>query len=329
MLDIPAALDELDRQPVEQLRVRRPFALRTGIVERARQAIAEKQIPEPVHEHACSQRILRLHQPVRQIQPVGALLRDERWQKMRRGRQHDLAGVIHPVSTRQHADGSRLHAASDHRSRLLPGDGERRDDFHLRVSRGRQRVAAAKSLDIIHVGKEGSEAVKIPLCERVILVIVTLTAANRRTEPDGGDIAHAVGRVLGEILLLLHAALVGGLQQSIVAAGNLVVDGGARQQVARKLGGGKPVERQVVVERLDHPVTVRCDGVILITVVADRVRIPHQVEPVAGQAFAELWGGEQLVDDRRIAPRQLDQALGQARRRRQAGQVKVQPTGQR
>ena len=137
-------------------------------------------------------------------------------------------------------------------------------------------------------------------------MVVTLTAANRRTEPGGGDIAHAVGRVLGEVLLLLHAALVGGLQQSIVAAGNLVVDGGARQQVARKLGGGKPVERQVVVERLDHPVAVRCEGVILSTVVADRVRIPHEVEPVAGQAFAELWGGEQLVDDRRIAPGRLD-----------------------
>ena len=39
---------------------------------------------------------------------------------------------------------------------------------------------------------------------------------------------------------------------------------------------------------------------ILITVIADRVGVPDEIEPVAGQAFAKLRGNEQFIDQRRI-----------------------------
>ena len=53
---VPAAsysrLHEFGRQPVEQFRMRRPFALRAEIVERFREAGAEELAPHAVHEDA-------------------------------------------------------------------------------------------------------------------------------------------------------------------------------------------------------------------------------------------------------------------------------------
>ncbi len=58
-LHAPAALDELERQPVEQLRMRRRLAHLAEVARRADDAFAEMMLPDPVHHHARGQRIVR------------------------------------------------------------------------------------------------------------------------------------------------------------------------------------------------------------------------------------------------------------------------------
>ena len=51
-------------------------------------------------------------------------------------------------------------------------------------------------------------------------MVVTSCAAHRQTEPDAGGVADPVGGVLGQVLLRLGAAFLGGLQQAVVAGGD-------------------------------------------------------------------------------------------------------------
>ena len=67
----PAGALEFDGEPVEQLRVRRRFALVAEVFERGDEATAEKGLPLAVHGHTGGQRILRREEPAREGQAVG------------------------------------------------------------------------------------------------------------------------------------------------------------------------------------------------------------------------------------------------------------------
>ena len=69
VLPAPAVRDELARQPVEQLRMRRAAAAKAKVARRADQAAAKMVIPNAVHHHAASQRMRRIAQPFGQRQP--------------------------------------------------------------------------------------------------------------------------------------------------------------------------------------------------------------------------------------------------------------------
>ena len=150
---------------------------------------------------------------------------------------------------------------------------------------------------VIDVGEERGEAVEVFLRVRVELVVVALGAAHRAGEPGFGKIPHAVGLVDRAVLGVLRAAFVRRLQQAVVAGGDALPERRIRQQVAGELLDRELVERQIVVERLDHVVAVGRDAVLLVAVVADRVGEPHQVEPPRGHPLAEGRRREQLVDE--------------------------------
>ena len=57
-------------QPVEQLGVAGPLALRAEVLDRLDQAGAEEHLPEPVDRHARRQRVRRVDEPVREPQPI-------------------------------------------------------------------------------------------------------------------------------------------------------------------------------------------------------------------------------------------------------------------
>ena len=127
-------------------------------------------------------------------------------------------------------------------------------------------------------------------------MIVALRAAERAAHPDVGHVAHAVGCVDGEVFLFLDAAFVGGLQQAVVAGGDALFERGVWQEIAGELLPGELVEWQIGVEGIDDVVAVRGNAVILVAVIADRIGVADQVQPVAGQSFAEAGRGQQFVD---------------------------------
>ena len=115
---LPFRLHELGGQPIEQFWMRRPFALRAQVVQHFRNARAEELTPKAIHIDARGQRILRRCQPVRQVQPCGAPPAGfEFAEKGRDGGLHKLAGIVHPVSTRQYTHLRGCGSFRDHHTR--------------------------------------------------------------------------------------------------------------------------------------------------------------------------------------------------------------------
>src|SRR4051794_33062153 len=69
-LDIPAGFYESDRQPIEQLRMRRAFAIYTKIAWCADDSGAEVTLPDAIHHNSRGQRVVRIGDPFRQGNPV-------------------------------------------------------------------------------------------------------------------------------------------------------------------------------------------------------------------------------------------------------------------
>ena len=101
MLDIPAALNELDRQPVEQLGMAGEAALRAEIIQRLDDPLPEHQLPQAVDHDPGGQGMIRCDQPAGQVEAVGPTTRDMECRKKRRHRGLDhLAGIVQPVAAR-------------------------------------------------------------------------------------------------------------------------------------------------------------------------------------------------------------------------------------
>ena len=105
-------------------------------------------------------------------------------------------------------------------------------------------VAPADRL-LPHVREERGEAVEVPRQVGIELVVVALGAADGRAQPDRRGVPHAVGEVDRPVLLRLGAALLGGLEQPVVAGRDPVSIVAPGQQVAGELLGREAVEGQV------------------------------------------------------------------------------------
>ena len=81
-----------------------------------------------------------------------------------------------------------------------------------------------------------------------------------------------------------------GLQQAVVTGGHELPHRRIGQKIAGKLLDRELIERKIIVERLDDVIAVGCDAMVLIAVVADGRREPHEVEPPGGHALA-VGGG--------------------------------------
>ena len=84
-LHIPAVLDELHRQPVEQFGVHRQLALRAEVRAGFYEAHAEELLPNAVDRHARGERVLAVHQPIGEIETIViTLLRLSRQRRQKR-----------------------------------------------------------------------------------------------------------------------------------------------------------------------------------------------------------------------------------------------------
>ena len=118
----------------------------------------------------------------------------------------------------------------------------------------------------------------------------------RQPEKRRAEGVDAVGDVLDAVLLrddaaflALHVIAVEGRREALF---------GRRvgQQVTGELPGDELVHRHVAVERLDHPVAPRRHLPHAVVLIAVRVGVPGDVEPVGRHALAERRRGQQAID---------------------------------
>ena len=145
------------------------------------------------------------------------------------------------------------------------------------------------------VREERLHRIKILRREGIEFVVVAFATSHRRAEPGRGHRAHAVGRVLGQILLGLRAAFASHHIETIEARGDELFLRRAGQQIAGDLFDGELVEQLIPVERINHVVAVRKDALVLVAVITHRVGEPHHVQPRHRHALAEVRRLEQTV----------------------------------
>src|SRR5215470_9576806 len=94
MFYAPAAFDEFNRQPVEQFGMRRALASRAEIFGRRYQSLSEILLPDAVDNDARGQRVVPVHDPFRQAEPVRRRVFREGVQRGGNARADGVAGAL-------------------------------------------------------------------------------------------------------------------------------------------------------------------------------------------------------------------------------------------
>ena len=92
-LGIPAAIAIVDRQPIEQLGMRRGFALRAELLGRFDDADAEQLLPQAIDGHARGERIVGVDEPIGQAEAIELRAAASRMQRRGHAGGDRFAGV--------------------------------------------------------------------------------------------------------------------------------------------------------------------------------------------------------------------------------------------
>ena len=348
-LEAPVPGDELRRQPVEQFRVGRLLTEASEVVRRRRQAAAEVVLPQTVRHDPGSTKVAVVGDPAGQGAPAAGrrgVRRAFSKARIRVAEDEGEAGLDSlgrrmRIAADQHVGRRRLGAdllysqdldqvrRSLHNGTFAFRRSEVRRD-PVRVVLGRGLVAAA---DLVgrDAAEERQHAVVVRLRDRVATVVVASGAADRHAEHHPGR--HVKDRV--QIVVLGERRvrrLVVPDPESQVARGDDRRRGRVVEFVAGELMGQELVIRHVRVERVDHPVAVAPRGGFLaVALVAVRLRVAHEIEPVPSPAFAVVGRCQQAVDQAfpGVGPLVPLEGLDLLERRRQSGQVVARPPDQR
>ena len=183
---------------------------------------------------------------------------------------------------------------------------------------------------LVGIVEKSEQPVVLHLRNRVVLVIVALRAAKRQPKhhlAGGGD--AVVDRIDPE-LLTIDTALGVDLRIAVKPGGDLLGKRGFREHVTCKLLDHEPVEWQVAIERLDHPVAIRPDRPGGVVTVAVRVGVSCGVQPMATPTFAVMRRLQQTINRALVG---LRPGVSHERRklvgsRWQPGQIKAYPAQQ-
>src|SRR5437763_1537432 len=110
-------------------------------------------------------------------------------------------------------------------------------------------------------------------------MVMALAAFERRAEPDGPGYVDAVDDLIHAVFFLVGPRFDVHGRAAMETGGDLLVERRARQQVARNLLDRELIERHVGVEGADHPIAIRPDRAVAVTLIAVAVGIAGGVEP--------------------------------------------------
>ncbi len=191
--------------------------------------------------------------------------------------------------------------------------------------RAPRRAAARRGqAALFHLVEEGGHRIIVGLGDQVVLVVVTLGAANGQAEEILADQLRALVHVIDAELFVDRAPL-GVLTASLEEGGSQeLLAGGVRKLVAGELPRDELVVGHVALERADHPVAVGVgDRAFVVVQAAAGVGVAGDVEPDIGLALGGFDRCQQAVDQLLVGVRILvvHERVDFREGRRQAGQV--------
>ena len=192
--NVPAAFAKVHRQPVEKIRVRRPFPLQTEVVRRSHEARVEHRLPHAIDRDTSHERIVGSRHPPGQSKPVLRLAVRQRPEHRRDSRRHRLrlVGLV-VLAAREHEGLARLgailhHHGSRNRAFQLGQLGLGRGEIRLRLPVRRRNLApphGGKSRRLLFSQDVGRhDRSDQPMCERLIRRYRTEVVSGRPTRID-------------------------------------------------------------------------------------------------------------------------------------------------
>ena len=234
-----------------------------------------------------------------------------------------------------------LHA----REKLVALGGEGLELFIQRLVLRANRLLLRRDINghiirELHRLEEGAHPVMVGVGERIVFVIVAAIARERHGEERArgrlGKVGHQFGAAAvllvegpGGIVLRAEAQVAGGDEGVLLG---FILRRAFEQFVARELFANELVERLVRIERADDVVTkAPCLGPELIPVETVAVAVADHVQPEPGLMLAVARRGEELIHEAfvGVGTPVVQKRRQFFRRRRQAGEIKVEPTGER
>ena len=142
---------------------------------------------------------------------------------------------------------------------------------------------------------------------------------------------HAIDDILDGILFGNDSAFAVAAMIAVETRGDLLIERGTWKHVAGNLLQGELVERQVAVERVDHPVAPPPHVSLGVGLIAVGVGIARGIEPVRRHPFSISRRRQQAIDDFLVGVGRVvvQERVDFGRRRRQAGQVQAHATDER
>ena len=124
---------------------------------------------------------------------------------------------------------------------------------------------------------------------------MALGTAKRQSQPRRGGRAHAIGHRVEAELERVNPSFFIKHRISMKSRCDALIDGRVGKHVSRQLLDRKLIVRNISVDRVDDPVTVRPHRSLSIFFIAIRIGIASQIEPLSTPAFTVMWGCQQSV----------------------------------
>src|ERR1044071_2493607 len=145
--------------------------------------------------------------------------------------------------------------------------------------------------------EKSRQAVVVALGHRIEFMVMTPATLERESQKSGAESMDTVGYVFIAPFFFDTSTFVGLAMKAIKSGCQALLASCARQQVAGQLLGQEAVVREIGIESLDDPIAIWPGGAKLITLISVAIRITRSVEPGNGHSLAEMFRGEESVNN--------------------------------
>ena len=149
-------------------------------------------------------------------------------------------------------------------------------------------VALGFAADLIRIVEKRKNLIKLALADGVEFMIVAARAADGQAQERCAGGCHAVGHSLYAVLFEVDASFKIAGRISVKAGGHQLILGWIRQQIPGNLFNDELIERQVAIQRVNHPIAILPDLARSVDGVSVGVGVTGDIQPVASPSLAVM-----------------------------------------